>query len=64
MSRETEIGTQKLESSSETIELRFGQEPEIDTSVTELSDDELTLKSVDERIILGEDPILRRVEAL
>ena len=43
MSRETEIGTQKLESSSETIELRFGQEPEIDTSVTELSDDELTL---------------------
>ena len=64
MSRETEIGTQILESSSETIELRFGQEPEIETPVTELSDDELTLTSVDERINLGEDPILRQVEAL
>ena len=64
MSEETETGTQTLDSSSETIELNFSQEPEVDTRVTETSGDELTLKSVDERIKQATDPILRRAEEL
>ena len=64
MSKETEIGTHTLDSSSETIELRLRQEPEIDTLVTETSADELTLKSVNERIKQATDRVLRRVEEL
>ena len=64
MSEETEIGTQTLKCSSETIELRFRQEPEMDTPVTETSFDELTLRSVDERIKQATDPILKQVEEL
>ena len=64
MSKETEIGTQTLDSSSETIELRFRQEPYMDIPVTETSADELTLRSVDERIKRAIDPIVRRVEEL
>ena len=36
----------------------------MDTLVTETSADELTLRSVDERIKQATDPILRRVEEL
>ena len=64
MSKETEIGTQTHNSSPETIELRSRQEPEMDTSVTETSAGELTLKSVDEPIKQATDPILRRVVEL
>ena len=64
MSEETEIGTQTLDSSTETIELRFRQEPEMDTPVSETSADELTLRSADERIKQATDPILRREEEL
>ena len=64
MSTETEIGTQTLDNSSEIIELRFGQEPEMDTPVTETSADELTLRSVDKRIKQGNRPIFRGVEEL
>ena len=53
-----------LDSSSETIELRFRQEPKMDTPGTETSADELTLRSVDERIKQATDPILKRVEEL
>ena len=60
MSEEAEIGTQTLDSSSETIELRFRQETEMDTPVNETSAGELTLRSVDERIKHAKDPILRR----
>ena len=50
MSEEAEIGTQTLDSSSETVELRFRQETEMDSPVNETSADELTPRSVDERI--------------
>ena len=36
----------------------------MDTPVTESTADELTLRSVDERIKQGKDPILTRVEPL
>ena len=64
MSEVTEIGPKTLESSSETIELRFRQEPEMVTPVTEPSADELILRSADEPIKQATDPILRRVEVL
>ena len=50
MSEDAEIGTQTLDSSSETIELRFRQDTEMDTPVNETFSDELTLRSVHERI--------------
>ena len=59
-----DIGTQTIDSSSETIQLRFRQEPRIDTPAIETSADELTLRSVDERIKQATDPILRQVEEL
>ena len=59
MNKETEIGTQTHESSSETIELSFRQDPEKDTPTNEPSADELTPTSVDERIKQASDPILR-----
>ena len=64
MSEDAEIGTQTLDSSSETIELRFRQETEMDTTVDETPVDELRLRSVDEGIKQATDPILRRVEEL
>ena len=64
MSEETEIGTQTLDSSSDTIELKFGKEREVDTPVNEISANELTLRSVNERIKQATDPIFRRVEIL
>ena len=62
MGEEKEFGTETLDSFSETIELRFRQKPELDTPLTELSADELTLGSVDERIKQATGPILRRLE--
>ena len=64
MSEEAEFGTEALDSSSETIELRFIQAPEVDTPVNETSADQLTLRSVDERIKQATDPIHRQVEEL
>ena len=64
MSEEFEICTQTVGSSSETIELRFRQETEVDNTVNETPTDELTLRSVDERIKRATDPILRRVAEL
>ena len=64
MSEETGIGTQTLDCSSETIELRFRQEPKMNFSANETSADELTVRSVDERINQATDPVLRRIEKL
>ena len=64
MSEEAEIGIQTLGSSSETIELRFRQETEMDTTVDQTPTDEFTLKSVDERSKQATDPILRRMKEL
>ena len=64
MSEEAEIGIQTLDSSSETIELRFRQEVEMVIPVNETSTDALTLRSVDERIKQATGPLLRRVEEL
>ena len=64
MSEETENGTQTLDSSSETIELRLRQEAGMALTMNETSTDELTLKSGDERIKQATDTILRRVEEL
>ena len=62
MSEELEIGTQILDSSSETIELRFRQGPEMETPGTDTSIDELTLRSVHKAIKRATDPIPRQVE--
>ena len=59
MSEETETGTQIIDSFSETIELRFRQEPEMDIPAIGTSADELTLRWVDERIKQAADPMLR-----
>ena len=64
MREETETGTQTFDSSSESIEPGLRQESEMDPAVDETSADELTLRSVDERIKQATDPILRRVEEL
>ena len=64
MSEETETDTQTFDSSSASIELRLRQETETEPGVDETPADELTLRSVDERIKQGTDPILRRVEEL
>ena len=64
MSEKTGIGTQTLDSSSETIELRLTQEVEMKPTLNDTSTDEHTLRSVDERIKQATDPILRRVEEL
>ena len=64
MSEVTETGTQTFDSSSETIELRSRQETEMEPTLGETPDVELTLRSVDERIKQTTDPILRRVEEL
>ena len=61
---ETETGTQTFDSFSETIELRSRQETEMEPTLGETPDVELTLRSVDERIKQATDPILRRVEEL
>ena len=58
MSEGTETGTQSIDSSSDTMELGFRQEPEMNTQGTEISADELTLISVDDQ---ATDSILRRV---
>ena len=64
MSEETETGMHTLDSSSATIELRLRQETEREPTTDETSTDELTLRSVDERIKQATDPILRRVKKL
>ena len=62
MSEQTEIGTQTLDSSSETTEVGFRQEPKLKTPVNETSANKITLRSADEGIKLVTDPILRRIE--
>ena len=64
MSEETEIGTQALDRSSETIEPRLRQETEMEPTLDEVFTDELTLRSVEEKIKQATDLILRRVEEL
>ena len=64
MSEQTEIGKQRLDSSSETIELRLRQETEMEPTLNETSTDELTPRSVDEKIKQATDPILKTVEEL
>ena len=64
MGEKSEISTHTLNSSSEMIDLRFRQEPEMGTPVIETSTDELTLRLVYERIKQATDPILTRVEEL
>ena len=64
MSQEIGIGTQTLDNFYETIELRLRQETEMEPTLNETSSDELTSRSVDERIKQATDPILRRVEEL
>ena len=64
MSKEIETGTQRLDDSSDAIELRIRQEPEMETQGTEASVDGLTLRSVDQRIKQMTDPIFRRVDEL
>ena len=59
MSNETEAGTQTLDNSSDTIDLRPRREPKMDSQEIEPSACELTLRSVDKRIKKATDPILR-----
>ena len=62
MIEETETGMQAFDSFSEFIELRLRQETEVEPAVDETPTDELTLRSVDEKIKQATDPILRRVQ--
>ena len=64
MNGETDTGTQLFDSSSESIELGLKQESEMEPAVDETPADELSLRSVDERIKQATDPILRRLEEL
>ena len=64
MSKETEAVSQKRDNSSDTIELRLRQEPEMVTQGTETYASELTLRSFDELIKQASDPFLRQVEDL
>ena len=64
MGNETEAGTQTFDSSSDMIDLKLGQEPEMDTQGTETSAGELTYRSGYERIKQATNPIFRRVEEL
>ena len=50
MSEEVEAGTQTLDSFSETVELRLRQQTEIEPTLDETPTDELTFRSVDEKI--------------
>ena len=59
MSEETETGTQRFDSSPETIELRVRQETEMEPTLDETPADELT-----ERIKQATDPILKTLEDL
>ena len=62
MGNETKVGIQTLDRSSDAIDLRLKQDPEMDPLGIET--DELTLRSVDERIKQATNTILRRVEDL
>ena len=66
MGDKTETGTQTFDCCSDATKLILGREPEMDTQGTEASADELTLRSIDERMKLTQaaDPSLRRVEEL
>ena len=64
MSEETEVGIQTLESSSETNELNFRQESDMDTPVTRTPAQEITVRSVDEPIKQASDLLLRRVDEI
>ena len=64
MSNETEAATQTLGSSSDTIDLRLRQEPEMDTQGIETSADEIKLRLLPEWVKQTADPILRGVEEL
>ena len=64
MSEEVETSTQKIDSYSESIELRLKQENEMDDTRDETSADELIVKSVDERITKATDALFRRVKEL
>ena len=63
-SDETELDTQTLGISTETMELRLRQRPEMDTPENETSANELTPRSIDERIKQATEPIFKRVEDL
>ena len=62
MGNQTEAGTQRFDSSSDTTDLIFGQESEMDPQRVETSADELTFRSAQERIKRAADLIVRGVE--
>ena len=64
MSEENETGTQTLDSSSDTLELRLNQEKEMEPALDKTPTDEPSLRSVDEGIKQATDPILSRIEEL
>ena len=64
MSKKTDTGTQTLDSSSDTINLKTRQESEIGPQVIETTADELTLRLVNEQIKQATDAILSRVQDL
>ena len=59
MTSETEAVTRTLDTSSHTNNSRLRREPEMDPQEIEISADELTFRSVDERIKEATVPILR-----
>ena len=64
MTSRTENGAETFDSSSDTIELRQIQEPEMKSRENDLSTSEITHQSVNEQIRLATEPILRQVQKL
>ena len=64
MSEEAEADAQTLDSFFETIELRVSEEAETEPTLDKTPTDELTLRSVYERIKQATDPILKRTQKL
>ena len=64
MSEETDVGTQTLDSSSETIELRLRQEMEMEPTLDETHTDVLTMMSVYEKTKQATEPTLTIAEKM
>ena len=64
MSKQTKAGTQTLDCSFITVDLKLSQESEMDFQEIETSVDELIVWSVDDRMKEATDPILKRIGKL
>ena len=64
MGNKTEAGTQTIDCSLNTIELRLKEDPEMDSQEKKFSANELTPRSVKKRIKQAIDTILKRMKQI